>query len=1368
MGNMYIKHELRSIERRMRDLVNKNNKNRQDIMQSHQEAPEKGHVNRGHQRLAHPPVNATRCSAISGGSFASPYATGTGGHPRSFSDAKSEEVSLHTTGSASSRGIEVVRSLSSAAIHTSRAFAPLGIDEPPDSGKHIINGEKNDFGEADKLGTLEFEHHFDSTVQSDGLGTTVAADQGFDSAVAGASVLDASRILWKDSTGFDAIPERRKLSVSSSVFLHARGPWGAGDSRAGARSAAFRRTLDAKASFFDSNKVSDAVRGDIALVLLAKTRLCVTWTPRSQHVRVVVDALRRGTPAFVAPQPTLRREALEVLREAVREWPVWKDWRDIWAEEKYAEARGESTPLVSSQNMGKEAFILGSASQVPVFPVDPVVSVDEMLTALYMTAKVFVCEAEAASKATVAERSHKEVVSRRREGGLTLQQCARSAIVFSQYLNEIEDIIAHMRDVGFALYGKERRYFTVFSALDLYTRELQSAYYRAQARSPTTCRVKDLVRQFVECTVPVVVYSMESQLNKHENGDSDCEDLYSTGERVQGEADSGRDNAPFGGEISMAAGALVGALHREATGGKEEESSLPPPRMGTQRMDSFASLLRESSMRQLRKHDTAARAARLISHNVTDYISGQAAGSTRILTNGLSYLVARAVLEASEHSDVRLVVNNCLEAGVMQKLLRRRRISVTLIHPSKLASIMPSIDIVLLGVDAVLADGGVVADVGTHQIALLASVYKKPTCVLAESFKFTRLVATSQKDIDLLRRDVRALDRAICMRQDHGDALGEVSRGVEDGVCSIDVYTSERRCDWVMKDLYGRLERQLTRENVASRPTAPSSTVGGARRQTAEAGVASARPPAPRELRRNSSSNWSGTGGGDVSTGDGGLSDADVRADDVGGHDDMYVGGAYGSPDVPTALSSDVSRSGDDSGQRDSSADEGRDSRASGVHFLVSRCEIGKDSADYDGDGIVGRDRDAYGSLSRRLGTSGSDSRGSGLVRTDSVDSCGGHEAVVTDDGIDVFVGGAEAVSREPVDVNQISGLLSQHLASGHHEDYYGRLRSNAGTSGDGKISGFIGAVAARGSVVDTDVGPDEDVGSLDDGVGSWGPSLTLDNHALGYAIRDSGPDRTELRVVDFVQQKDHGDYGGVDSGLATGDRRHGRVVAAPASQILDASIADGTENVMDERMLGIETEGVHDTAVYGEPLGGVFHEVGEDGYDERHDGMALADAVVPGDAYDTDFNITVVEDSVSSDGDLGAAIEGIPCGVVGVNAALSVGGSGPISGAPSEVSGGATGSGVGDDEGIVADDNVEAMETAKEKREALDSQVKGYLNQRFRQLRTGHQVDYTPASLIETIITEVGTMAPSRVIGELWRVFMPAALNPSATRRAL
>lgn len=84
------------------------------------------------------------------------------------------------------------------------------------------------------------------------------------------------------------------------------------------------------------------------------------------------------------------------------------------------------------------------------------------------------------------------------------------------------------------------------------------------------------------------------------------------------------------------------------------------------------------------------------------------------------------------------------------------------------AYVMERVDIVLVGAEGVVENGGIVNKLGTYQLALAAKALGKPVYVAAESFKMVRLYPLNQQDLPEAEQPVdfgRALPaevRATC------------------------------------------------------------------------------------------------------------------------------------------------------------------------------------------------------------------------------------------------------------------------------------------------------------------------------------------------------------------------------------------------------------------------------------------------------------------------------------------------------------------------------------------------------------------------------------------------------------------------------
>lgn len=141
-------------------------------------------------------------------------------------------------------------------------------------------------------------------------------------------------------------------------------------------------------------------------------------------------------------------------------------------------------------------------------------------------------------------------------------------------------------------------------------------------------------------------------------------------------------------------------------------------------------------------------------------------GST-VLTNGGSRVVASLLQKAADEkggpSAVRFQViyvlapakgdveNAAAEAEGMEtvRALRSKGVPVATIPESAVAYSLGKADMVIVGAEGVVENGGIVSRMGTYQIGLLAKAMGKPFYAVAESHKFVRLYPLGQYDLPI-------------------------------------------------------------------------------------------------------------------------------------------------------------------------------------------------------------------------------------------------------------------------------------------------------------------------------------------------------------------------------------------------------------------------------------------------------------------------------------------------------------------------------------------------------------------------------------------------------------------------------------------
>ena len=60
---------------------------------------------------------------------------------------------------------------------------------------------------------------------------------------------------------------------------------------------------------------------------------------------------------------------------------------------------------------------------------------------------------------------------------------------------------------------------------------------------------------------------------------------------------------------------------------------------------------------------------------------------------------------------------------------------------------MTKVDMVLVGAEGVVETGGIINQIGTYQIGVMAKAAKKPVYAVVESYKFVRLFPLNQDDL---------------------------------------------------------------------------------------------------------------------------------------------------------------------------------------------------------------------------------------------------------------------------------------------------------------------------------------------------------------------------------------------------------------------------------------------------------------------------------------------------------------------------------------------------------------------------------------------------------------------------------------------
>jgi translation initiation factor eIF-2B subunit alpha len=121
-----------------------------------------------------------------------------------------------------------------------------------------------------------------------------------------------------------------------------------------------------------------------------------------------------------------------------------------------------------------------------------------------------------------------------------------------------------------------------------------------------------------------------------------------------------------------------------------------------------------------------------------------------LLTLAYSRVVVASLLAAARAGvrfSVIVLVSSPDNGGVRTAAaLATERVPVTLVPDSAAAHFLERADMVLIGAEAIVENGGVLNKVGTFGLALAAAALRKPLYVAGESFKFTREYPLGQTD----------------------------------------------------------------------------------------------------------------------------------------------------------------------------------------------------------------------------------------------------------------------------------------------------------------------------------------------------------------------------------------------------------------------------------------------------------------------------------------------------------------------------------------------------------------------------------------------------------------------------------------------
>mmetsp|Transcript_1387 Transcript_1387/g.2020 ORF Transcript_1387/g.2020 Transcript_1387/m.2020 type:complete len:373 (+) Transcript_1387:101-1219(+) len=131
----------------------------------------------------------------------------------------------------------------------------------------------------------------------------------------------------------------------------------------------------------------------------------------------------------------------------------------------------------------------------------------------------------------------------------------------------------------------------------------------------------------------------------------------------------------------------------------------------------------------------------------------------KVLTHGWSKVVSSLLINAAQDTHFEIIIlEGRPDAGgakAASQMYAKAGIPTTIVLDSAMAYFMERVDMVVVGAEGVVENGGIINKIGTYAVAIAAKEHKKPFYVAAESFKFARLFPLNQNDLPDMGENIR-------------------------------------------------------------------------------------------------------------------------------------------------------------------------------------------------------------------------------------------------------------------------------------------------------------------------------------------------------------------------------------------------------------------------------------------------------------------------------------------------------------------------------------------------------------------------------------------------------------------------------------
>ncbi|KAF9353843.1 translation initiation factor eIF-2B subunit alpha [Mortierella sp. AD094] len=128
-----------------------------------------------------------------------------------------------------------------------------------------------------------------------------------------------------------------------------------------------------------------------------------------------------------------------------------------------------------------------------------------------------------------------------------------------------------------------------------------------------------------------------------------------------------------------------------------------------------------------------------------------------VLIHAHSRVVSLLLQKAAEnHKRFKVFVTESSQThgGIRSaKVLRAAGIPTTIILDAAVGYVIDKVDMVLVGAEGVVENGGLINQIGSYQMAIVAKAANKPFYAVAESYKFVRLFPLNQYDLPTYNAD---------------------------------------------------------------------------------------------------------------------------------------------------------------------------------------------------------------------------------------------------------------------------------------------------------------------------------------------------------------------------------------------------------------------------------------------------------------------------------------------------------------------------------------------------------------------------------------------------------------------------------------